>query len=239
MEINGSVREQLSERQTDNLLKLAMYLLREKPTDFDMSTYRRLPNREQPAYVCGCRTECGFVGCAIGHGPQAGIPAGTMDMWIGYSRREFIPDNTSAWAWCFAPFWSDVDNSAEGAALRILYFLRSGLPNEAEGIRRWGWYDPDKWWRAWSVYALAANSLKAWVNEHVRTGLLRKWREHIADVYDRRGRSDVYVPLEVMHTCCGCGAGSGMMVRGLCSKCNEQYEDAINGDANDADDNNP
>lgn len=45
------------------------------------------------------------------------------------------------------------------------------------------------------------------------------WRQHIADVFERRGRSEVYQPNEVFHTCHGCGAGACRLHRGLCEKC--------------------
>ena len=39
----------------------------------------------------------------------------------------------SLWGWLFSSSWSDVDNTALGAAKRIRYFLDNGLPND--------WYD--------------------------------------------------------------------------------------------------
>ena len=57
--------------------------------------------------------------------------------------------------------------------------------------------------------------------------LLKKWREHIRDVYERRGRSDVYIPNEVFHTCHGCGMGGGRIWTGLCETCQREYCAAI------------
>jgi hypothetical protein len=62
---------------------------------------------------------------------------------------------------------------------------------------------------------------------HLIRELLKRWREHIAYVYELRGREREYVPLEVFHTCHGCGAGSGIITRGLCERCNAEYEEAL------------
>lgn len=56
--------------------------------------------------------------------------------------------------------------------------------------------------------------------------LLSKWAAHLADVYERRGRADVY-SLEVLHTCHGCGGGSGRIWRGLCEFCLAELEEAV------------
>jgi hypothetical protein len=58
---------------------------------------------------------------------------------------------------------------------------------------------------------------------HQALALLRHWRRHIRDVYDRRGRPEVYVPGEAMHTCHGCGAGAGLIQGGLCPGCQAAF----------------
>lgn len=104
----------------ENLLKLATYLLSgELKADFNMRDYNGYG-------ICGeYLTDCGTVGCAIGHGPYAGIPKTTFESWDNYASRVFTAD-FRALLWCFSSFWDAVDNTAEGAAKRILYLLRTG-----------------------------------------------------------------------------------------------------------------
>jgi hypothetical protein len=66
--------------------------------------------------------------------------------------------------------------------------------------------------------------------------LLWLWASHIKDVYEQRGRCDAYstadpreyVPLEVFHTCHGCGAGAiAFLHDGLCPRCHEALQSAL------------
>ena len=57
--------------------------------------------------------------------------------------------------------------------------------------------------------------------------LLIKWRDHISNVYDRRGRSSIY-HYDDLHTCHGCGEGDRLITDGLCSFCQHEYEMEIN-----------
>jgi len=105
----------LSVEQFVNCKKLAAYLL-ELPDDydkFDMWWYTR--NGEQPQ-----ETDCGTVACAAGHGPAAGIEPLPGEYWATYTQRVF-----SASPWMFASDWSRHDNTAHGAAKRIVYALRN------------------------------------------------------------------------------------------------------------------
>lgn len=54
--------------------------------------------------------------------------------------------------------------------------------------------------------------------------LIKRWREHIRDVFNRRSRSDVYVSPETLHTCHGCGSGPARLDGGLCERCQQGYE---------------
>jgi hypothetical protein len=114
----------------ENLEKLAAYLSGELAADFDMYLFSDNEHRD----YAGC---CGSVGCAIGHGPYAGIEKHSNDLWVEYSERAFGLDRYSKeWRWCFSEAWSDVDNSPEGAAGRIRYYLECGLPKDWD---EWVW----------------------------------------------------------------------------------------------------
>lgn len=84
------------------------------------------------------KTDCGSCGCAIGHGPYAGIPKNPGERWTDYSQRAFGPsvnldcgdEPADNWLWCFDSAWFDVDNTPSGAAKRILWLLDNGLPED-------------------------------------------------------------------------------------------------------------
>lgn len=105
-----------------NLLKLATYLLSGNlRADFDMSRYDDLVRHH--------RYFCGTVGCAVGHGPFAGIPKSKTEPWIHYSLSNFANGSGELYKWLFYSDWMDTDNTPEGTAKRILYTLKFGLPN--------------------------------------------------------------------------------------------------------------
>ena len=106
-----------------NLEKLRDYLLGEIKSDFDMDQYD------------GLRTDglgwddCGTIGCAVGHGPYAGIVKEVGETWVEYSERVFdLPAYGATWVWCFGALWHMYDNTARGAGLRIDYMLKYGVP---------------------------------------------------------------------------------------------------------------
>lgn len=112
--------DKLTDEQRDNLRKLADYLDSGKlKAKFDMDRFSELRiNSEQT---------CGSVGCAIGHGPYVGIIKEAEENWYEYAERVFgmVP---ARWAWLFSSNWKDVDNTPEGAAARIRYYLEHGMP---------------------------------------------------------------------------------------------------------------
>lgn len=112
---------------TENLLKLATYLLSDDPSKakFHMAffTIDALPSEMQ--------TDCGAVGCAIGHGPYAGIPKLLGESWDGYCIRVFdISPASGIWLYLFSSAWAEIDNTSEGAAKRILHVIRHGKPSD-------------------------------------------------------------------------------------------------------------
>ena len=70
---------------------------------------------------------CGTSGCAVGHAPfVAGVSKPLPDEgWIGYSERIAFGDaalycwEEVIWEFMFGSFWSEIDNTPQGAARRI------------------------------------------------------------------------------------------------------------------------
>jgi hypothetical protein len=113
---------ELTEFQRENLQKLSDYLLSGKlKAAFDMKCHH-------DDYSEWESIECGTVGCAVRHGPYAGIKKRNNESWYKYARRCFVC-NFDCWQWCFCSEWSKIDNSAIGAAKRIQVLLNKGLPN--------------------------------------------------------------------------------------------------------------
>lgn len=125
----------LTTEQRNNLITLAQYLLGGKlKARFDMGFFTEFENE----WVSDRQTECGTVGCALGHGPYAGIEKAVSEDWIKYGVRCFTPftaANTdfSPWDWCFGGAWEMFDNTPKGAARRIVYMLVFGVPDLFDG----------------------------------------------------------------------------------------------------------
>lgn len=118
-------------KQRANLAKLADFLDSGDPRiHFDMSSYTS--SGPDTAHVL----KCGSVGCAVGHGPMAGVSAKRNEDWTDYCSRVFTPDY-DAWGWMFGASWQDVDPTAKGAARRIRHYLANGVPVDSVD-QRWG-----------------------------------------------------------------------------------------------------
>lgn len=120
----------LSPEHESNLRRLAAYLLGEElQAEFDMDDFSKNYDIEE--------TNCGSAGCAIGHGPYAGIPKRGNELWVEYSDRALmsreVRTDTKCWYWCFSGDWKHTDNTPIGAARRILWMLGNGVPDEWQG----------------------------------------------------------------------------------------------------------
>lgn len=113
------------------LRRLCGYLLGgQLQAAFDMSLFNDEQDLEPEE-----RTRCGSVGCAIGHGPEAGLEKHLGEDWLEYSERVFgLTPGEPAWHWCFDCEWSQSDNTPQGAAKRILWLLEHGLPDEPDRL---------------------------------------------------------------------------------------------------------
>lgn len=109
----------------DNLKKLADYLLSGNlKSEFNMLHYADENNNGSNEIG---KLTCGVVGCAVGHGPYAGIEKHSYECWDSYVIRVFGAES-AMFSWCFSSDWTGVDNTPEGAAKRILYTLEHGVP---------------------------------------------------------------------------------------------------------------
>lgn len=124
----------IDEKHEANLRKLAAYLWLlpnsafSKEHRFDMRMFAEGDDAEQEF-----QTTCGSVGCAVGHGPYAGIPKKSAEDWFSYQRRVFGA-GSGQWVTFFSLGWVSVDNTPRGAARRILY----SLANEDETLSHRG-----------------------------------------------------------------------------------------------------
>ena len=114
----------MTPKQLENLTKLAAYLDNVQPEAFDMRRYHngcRAPSRASYS--------CGTVACAAGYGPAAGISPSPYSTWTNYIFYSFgIEGISNAFSWVFSPYWGTYDNTPQGAAKRIRYFLEHGVP---------------------------------------------------------------------------------------------------------------
>lgn len=119
----------------ENLQRAADYIRTIPQERFNMGVYRdALPGQdEQPENEFD--HECKTVGCVIGHctilDKGNALPMGPNSRWINYtdwSFKFFGPLSQEEWDWCFDYNWKDRDNTPEGAALRIEWLLKHGLP---------------------------------------------------------------------------------------------------------------
>lgn len=115
----------------ENLRILANYLIAgQLKADFHMGIFSLHPSNYYSWGFPAKEMNCGTSGCAVGHGPYAGICKKDDEGWAQYSHRVFIDLHSREWKWCFHPQWSGIDNTAEGAGKRILWLLEKGLPDD-------------------------------------------------------------------------------------------------------------
>lgn len=119
---------------TKNLMALAQYLYNPPPQmmPFDMSCYveingEALSPEEYEVHSSG-ENVCNTAACAIGEATALFPTIKEDHHWSGYAKRVFgIHEGTGeVGPWCFAANWSHLDNTPQGAALRILYLVKHG-----------------------------------------------------------------------------------------------------------------
>lgn len=114
----------------ENLQKLATglaYGMVPEGVEFDMRWFTGYIDDEEAA-----ATDCGTVGCALGHAPFFGFEKSSDEDWFKYCERHFgvRPDKTTnEWALFFGGSWALYDNTRLGAAKRIQYLIDNGFPD--------------------------------------------------------------------------------------------------------------
>lgn len=123
----------LSKFQWNNLQKLHDYLVKNKELvkpHFDISVYADLEYGYDLAPYQGEKINtCGAVGCLIGHGPIAGIPAYKKDYdWNDYSDRVFGTKiniiNSLLFDWVFEGDWKEYQPTLEEGIKRLAFVLK-------------------------------------------------------------------------------------------------------------------
>lgn len=120
--MNQTILSHLGPERVKNLIRLAKYFAGELKATFDISIFAEDDN----AFAI----ECGSVGCAVGHGPYAGINKGAFETWYTYARRCFIRTH-SGFQFLFGSSWGDtVWNRPENVVDRIWFLLKHGMPDK-------------------------------------------------------------------------------------------------------------
>ena len=121
------VAEGLGPDAVANLRTLFNYLAYgELKAEFDMNLYYK---GQQLGKHCPEMSDCGSGGCAVGHGPYAGIPKFPEESWNEYAERVFgVEPGDGIFKFLFDSDWKKEDNTPKGAAKRIRYLLGYGLP---------------------------------------------------------------------------------------------------------------
>ena len=143
----------MDQRYRSNLLKLAAHLekkpslyrrllrvkfsMRHYAKNVKLYAYRELmPDELLEARRCP-RHYCGTVVCALGEAALL-FPKEVKDLtFAGVARQLFgIGSFSDAWYWLFDAEWAMIDDTREGAAARIRWYLEHGVPrNWCEQMR--------------------------------------------------------------------------------------------------------
>lgn len=123
----------MTQEQRDNLQKLADFIRTVPQEKFSMYKYRDYG--EQRTH------ECKTIGCSLGYAPQVlydnynDVPK-YIDLIIDFDKISIdmfgIESFEREWTWMFGLKWIRVDNTPTGAADRIEWFLKHGLPENWE-----------------------------------------------------------------------------------------------------------
>lgn len=143
---------QPTRQQVMNLIDLADVLRKAPPPEFDMGQYGSIQDRVAVEHETGMKvapgdeltpkqmrkigikgpdigTACGAVACALGTGAYWGIglvPSSRVNSWDEYGMKVYGVDDNDTFQFLFGGAWSNVDNTPEGAAARILLMMVYG-----------------------------------------------------------------------------------------------------------------
>jgi hypothetical protein len=112
----------------ENLQRMADFIRTVPQDKFSMREYRSGDITLQ---------ECNSVGCVVGWctllDKKENIPLykdGNIDFEEWSIKFTGMGSFSNRWDWCFSMDWCYVDNTPEGAALRIEWLLNKGLPED-------------------------------------------------------------------------------------------------------------
>ena len=122
----------LTKRHRANLRKHAKYLYAlPDNSKFDMKQIALDGHGFYINYACDVH-ECGAVMCSIGYAALC-FPriAKKHTDWVNFCYDVFGMEHFSeGWDFLFSAKWSRIDNTITGAADRITYFLKYGVPSD-------------------------------------------------------------------------------------------------------------
>ncbi len=153
----------LTDIQIANLTKLAAYL-EKLPADyehFDMETYINYSSSLEEGTINdymrnngGLYAKCGSAGCALGHGPEAGILAIEDDFnvngdtveidWEAYTGHFVHIGHQDLDQFLFGGAWENFDNTHYGAAARIRFIL-DGNPIPEGWVCKHSIWNKEEW----------------------------------------------------------------------------------------------
>jgi hypothetical protein len=109
----------------ENLQRMADHIRTIPQEKFGMAYYRRGDRHT---------AECNSLGCVLGHctvldsGELPRFSNGSIDF-IAW-EESFTGTTQEEWDWCFSGNWAEVDDTSEGASLRIEWLIKNGLPED-------------------------------------------------------------------------------------------------------------
>lgn len=129
----------------ENLQRMADHIRTVPQEMFHMRCYRGIIKDDEliDASDCFSAVECETLGCIIGHSlvlaPELVVKNEKGVIQYADWSEEFtgIVWASSEWYWCFSFDWEYLDNTPEGAALRIEWLINHGLPKNS-GIQMIG-----------------------------------------------------------------------------------------------------
>ncbi len=143
MTLYRHIHPELTREQQENFVTLARHLVltvEDRTRDhagFDMAcTALDLSTGDdlQPDQVA---SHSGPLTCSLlGHGPRAGLKALPGETWQDYQARILgAAFDSPLEDWLTSSLWRATDNTAIGAAMRLMYVLDYGVPGDWELIR--------------------------------------------------------------------------------------------------------
>lgn len=115
----------------ENLQKMSDYIRTIPIKKFNMRIYRKGKGSKALTH------ECQSIGCVVGHctvldSKPLPLRNNAIDFLNWSSDFTGIRFSKPEWDWCFSALWVHRDNTPEGAALRIEWLLKNGLPEDLD-----------------------------------------------------------------------------------------------------------